>query len=130
MKAIETLIEQFMAACNANDPVALAAVHDNDAIEVPANVVGKLAIQAWLEGMFKENKVTCALTPLETQVAGDWAYQRGNSTFLITPKSGKPIEESGKYLNIYRRQPDGSWKFYREISNSSNPSPGATGGQK
>jgi uncharacterized protein (TIGR02246 family) len=130
MKAIEALIQQFTATCNSNDPAALAAIHDDNAIEMPPNIEGKQFIQAWLQGIFKENKVTCTLTPLETQVAGDWAYQRGNSTFIITPKSGKPMEESGKYLNIYRRQPDGSWKFYREMSNSNSPPPSATGKKK
>lgn len=57
-------------------------------------------------------------TPLETQVAGDWAYERGNITETVTPKSGKPLERSLKYLAILNRQADGAWKIHLDIDNS------------
>jgi ketosteroid isomerase-like protein len=63
-------------------------------------------------------------------VAGDWAYDRGNYTLTVTPKPGKPMEESGKYLAVCKRQPDGSWKISRLIYNSNNPPPGAAGKKK
>jgi hypothetical protein len=34
-----------------------------------------------------------------------------------------PIEEQGKFLQIYRKQSDGSWKMTREIYNSDLPLP-------
>jgi ketosteroid isomerase-like protein len=99
-----------------------------------AAVEGKQAIQAVYEARVKENAgkmtLTAVFTLLETQVAGDWAYDRGNYTLTVTPKSGKPTETSGKYLTIYKRQPDGSWKIYRDISNSNNPPPSAVGKKK
>lgn len=49
-----------------------------------------------------------AVNPPETQVAGGWGYERGNGTITATPKSGKPITISFKYLSIVRRQADGS----------------------
>ena len=72
---------------------------------------------------------TVAFTPLETQVAGDWAYEHGNSTVTITPKSGKPTVESFRYLDIYRRQSDGSWKIHRDMGNNGSP-PLPTAGKK
>jgi len=131
--AINALRDQFTAAFNSNDAAATAATYTGDAIAMLANqaaVEGKQAIQASYEAMFKGNAVKIALTPLETQVAGDWAYDRGNATITVTPKSGKPIEESSKYLVIAKRQPDGSWKLYRDIDNSNNPPPGAAGKKK
>ena len=131
--AINALRDQFTAAFNSNDAAATAATYTGDAIAMLANqaaVEGKQAIQASYEAMFKGNAVKIALTPLETQVAGDWAYDRGNATITVTPKSGKPMETFGKYLTIYKRQPDGSWKIYRDISNSNNPPSGAAGKKK
>jgi ketosteroid isomerase-like protein len=76
------------------------------------------AIQAKLEANFRENPATIKHPPLETQVAGNWAYELCNLAVTVTPKSGKPTEESVKYLVILKRQPDGPWKVYRDISNS------------
>ncbi len=84
-------------------------------------------VRGYVQG---ERGQSSTFTPLETQVAGDWAYDRGNYTVTVTPKSGKPMEASAKYLIIVKRQPDGSWKVYREISNSNNPPPGAAGKKK
>jgi len=131
--AINALRDQFTAAFNSSDAAAVAATYTDDAIMLPENraaVEGKPAIQASYEAMFKENTGKIVLTPLETQVAGDWAYDRGNATVTVTPKSGKPMEESSKYLVILKRQGDGSWKVYRDTDNSNNPPPGAAGKKK
>ena len=135
--AIKALGEQFTVAYNSMDAAAMAATYADDAIlmdQGQAPVEGKQAIQAWYEGMFKATVgkivITVAFTPLETQVAGDWAYQRGNYTSTMTPKSGKPMEISFKFLTIYKRQPDGSWKIYRDMSNTNTPPPSAAGKKK
>jgi ketosteroid isomerase-like protein len=48
----------------------------------------------------------------ETQVADDWGFDRGTYTYLITPKKeGESGFVDGKYLTIYKRQADGSWKI-------------------
>ncbi len=127
MKTINACRDQYVAAVNAGDAVAVAATLTDDAIDMgqyePA-VEGKQAIQASYETMFKEHTVKIALTPLETQVLGDWGYDRGTYTITVTPKTGKPFEDSGKYLDILKRLPDGSWKVSRSIYNTSNPPPG------
>jgi hypothetical protein len=43
-------------------------------------------------------------------------------TFTI-PGVPTPIDEQGKFLQIYRTQSDGSWKMTREIYNSDLPIP-------
>ena len=135
--AINALRDKVTAAYNSTDAAALAATYADDAIMMNPNqdpVEGKPAIQASYEAMFKENAgtvaINLALSPLETQVAGDWAYDRGNATSTVTPKSGKPVEQLGKYLVIAKRQTDGSWKVYREMSNMNSPPPGAAGKKK
>ncbi len=85
--AINTLRDQVAAAFNAHDPAAMAATYADDAIEMnpdePA-IEGRQAIQAAYEAMFKEMPGKLAFSPLETQVAGDWAYDRGNYTATMT----------------------------------------------
>ena len=131
--AIKALGDQYDAAVNSGDAAGVAATYADDGIEMAPNQAateGRQAIQASNEASFKEYAFKIAETPLETQVAGDWAYGRGNYTLTVTPKSGKPTEGSGKYLFIAKRQPDGSWKYYRAIWNSNNPPPSAAGKKK
>ena len=126
IKAINELRSQFATAYNANDAAAAAAYFADDAILMFPNqeaIEGKQAIQAALEDFFKQNAARITHTPLETEVAGDWAYERGNITETVTPKSGKAIERSLKYLVILKRQPDGSWKIHRDMDNSNLKEP-------
>ncbi|SPE31495.1 exported hypothetical protein [Candidatus Sulfopaludibacter sp. SbA6] len=128
--AVNALRGKFSVAFNSNDAAALAALFADDAIVMPVNqpaVDGRPAIQSLYEAMFKANAVKVAITSLETQLAGDWAYDRGNATTTITPKSGNPIEESFKYLVVLKRLPGGLWKVYRDIDNSNGPPPAAPG---
>ena len=124
--AINALRDQFATAYNSNDAATAAAFFTDDAVLMFPNqaaVEGKQAIQAALEDFFKQNAAKITHTPLETQVAGDWAYERGNITETVTPKSGKAIERSLKYLVILKRQPDGSWKIHRDMDNSNLKEP-------
>ena len=131
--AVNALRDQFASALSSGDAAAVAAAYADDAVMMNPNqstIEGKQTIQAWYEAMFKESAAKIVHTPLETQVAGDWAYDRGNAMITMTPKTGKSTEESVKFLVILKRQPEGSWKVYREISNSNNPLPAAAGKKK
>ena len=58
----------------------------------------------------------------EVQVAGDWAYARGTFMAAFEMKDGgEPIPYDGKFLTIFKRQSDGSWKIHRDIYNSNVP---------
>ena len=131
--AIKAQLDQYTAAFNSNDAAAAAAYFADEAIMMGPNqaaVEGKQAIQAAYDSLFKESAAKGAFTSIEVQVVGDWAYQRGNYAQTVTPKSGKPIEDSGKFLEILKRQSDGSWKSYRLVWNTNNPLPSAAGKKK
>jgi uncharacterized protein (TIGR02246 family) len=58
----------------------------------------------------------------EVQVGGEWAIARGGYTATLTPKAGgDAIPVDGKYITILQQQVDGSWKIYRDITNSNVP---------
>jgi ketosteroid isomerase-like protein len=62
------------------------------------------------------------LTTEEVVVFGDIGYARGVYTTRVTPKGGgAPSFVDGKFLTVYRRQADGSWKIYRDCYNSNVP---------
>jgi ketosteroid isomerase-like protein len=40
------------------------------------------------------------------------------------PKGTKPITDKGKYLTVFKKQADGSWKAVADMINSDTPAPG------
>lgn len=121
IKAVSELHHRYAAAFNSNDAAAVATFYTEEAVlmlpGIPA-IQGRQAIQAMFEEYFKQNAVKIKHTPLDTQVVGDWAYERGNIREAITPRSGQPLEKSLKYLAILKRQADGAWKIHVDIVNS------------
>lgn len=49
-------------------------------------------------------------------VDGDLAYEWGRSDARFSGRSGGPTRRAGRYLTCWKKQPDGSWKIYRNNS--------------
>ena len=53
---------------------------------------------------------------------GDLAFSQGAYTLTTTnPKTKKPMMEKGKYLEVYQKQADGSWKVVEDATNADAP---------
>ena len=48
------------------------------------------------------------------------AYLQGTYT-MTDPKTKKPMADKGKYLTVFTKQPDGSWKAIADAFNSDPP---------
>jgi uncharacterized protein (TIGR02246 family) len=58
-------------------------------------------------------------TTVEVSKGGDLAYTQGTYTMTSTdPKTKRPITEKGKYVTVYKKQSDGSWKAIEDIANA------------
>ncbi len=57
--------------------------------------------------------------------AGDRATVIGRYSFTMTPPGGTAVNESGKYMEVWARQPNGSWRSIHDIFNSDTPLPPA-----
>jgi ketosteroid isomerase-like protein len=53
--------------------------------------------------------------------SGDLAYASGVYDLTLSPPGSGTISDNGKYVVVYRRQPDGTWKAIADIFNSSRP---------
>ena len=93
-----------------------------DALELPA---GKNAVQGRdnIYNMMKDNQGDYKLewTPQYAEVAksGELGYTWG--TYILSYNDEKGVEQKnyGKYLNIWKKQTDGSWKVAVDMGNSS-----------
>jgi ketosteroid isomerase-like protein len=122
--AVRQGCESFANLLNAKDFKGAAALYAEDAIVLPPNqaaVEGRAAIQAFLEAFPPFSNFQ--LKSLEIEGRGDLAYERGTNSMTVTPAGAAPIEDRGKYVAIWRKQADGSWKCVRDIWNSDLPLP-------
>ena len=118
-------IDIEMKAANEGDAAGWASLYAQDAIvlrpHAPA-VEGREAIQQWLATLPPISNAKGQ--GLEVVGYGDLAYLRGTYTMTFSiPGAPASIDEQGKFLQIYRKQSDGSWKMTREIYNSDLPLP-------
>jgi ketosteroid isomerase-like protein len=72
------------------------------------------------------NLKTAIYGETEVEVSGDLAFSRGTYTLSFTPKEEGPTTHiDGKWLDILKRQADGSWKIYRDcVTNNAPPKVG------
>jgi uncharacterized protein (TIGR02246 family) len=128
-QAIDRTRDAHVAALNSGDVDAWAGAFTNDGVQMPPNFpanVGRDNIQAWSGAFLGAFRAEFSLAPEEVQIAGaEWAFERGTYKITLTPKAGgEPMQDAGKYITIYQRQPDESWSMAHDIWNSSNPLPG------
>lgn len=100
----------------------------DDASLLPPNApiaTGKPAITKVWEGLFALPGFAVAWQPVAVEVArsGDLAYSRGTYELTANDPNGKPETERGKYLEVWKKQADGSWKVVADMFSSDQPLP-------
>ncbi len=117
---INEATQTFVKAALAKDWATLAALYVDDAVLNPPNepaVKGRAAIRAWMEKFppitdFKASNV-------RVEGRDDLAYVLGTYTMAIAPPGTPgPVKDSGKYVEVRRRQADGKWLIEVDIFNS------------
>jgi ketosteroid isomerase-like protein len=57
------------------------------------------------------------LTTIEVEGSGGTVYEIGKTRVRIQPEGQQAIQDSTKYLVIWKRQADGTWKVHVDIWN-------------
>jgi uncharacterized protein (TIGR02246 family) len=122
--AIESVSEQFRQALLRRDFDAVSALYTADAVLMPphhpAVQGGPQAIKAWIAAFPKVTEFNLTIDRVDGRA--DLAYVRGTYTMTIHPEGAPaPISDRGKYLEIRRRQPDGTWLLEADTFNSDLP---------
>ena len=120
--AITRTTAELLAAVNASDVERCSAVWAaNGVLMAPhhPSVHGYQAIVQYFRELFSRSKFRFTFTSSHIHVAGDTALERLTYAATIWPGHDvPPIEDVGKGLHVYQRQPDGSWKLTHDIWNS------------
>lgn len=124
-QAIEAQNTRFDSAVMKGDSAALVSFYTDDAVVMFANMPaakGNEAIAKAFGALTKVMKMSAfKLTTQDVIVAGDYAIERGVYENTDRAAKGGPKHDVGKYLVLWKKQPDGSYKIVRDIANTDLP---------
>jgi uncharacterized protein (TIGR02246 family) len=127
VKAIKDLEATWVQAFASKDVDKVGAVYSDDAsvfmTDAPI-VTGTSAIKDALKPMLadKNFSITFSSDKVEVAKSGDLGYSQGTYTMTSTaPKAKKARTEKGKFVTVFKKQADGSWKAAADIFNADAP---------
>jgi uncharacterized protein (TIGR02246 family) len=123
LAAIAAADSAFAAAANSGNVDGVAAVYASNAALLPPNLPpqkGRAAIRSFWAGFLNAYTVRFELGSDAVEGRGDLAYNVGHYRFTAVPKakSDPGVADEGKFVEILRRQPDGSWKYVVDMYSS------------
>lgn len=113
-------MEAWTQAFNAADETALLATYTADAVLYPPNaeaVKGHDGVRAMFGGGLKQGLKAMQSTEV-LEVRDDMAFRAGS--FVLQDAAGKQLDR-GKFIELWRKGADGTWKMSHDMWNSSNP---------
>jgi ketosteroid isomerase-like protein len=122
--AIKAKSELWSKAGSVKDSASFATFYADDAtVMFPHEPVfkGMDAIKAVLTPMMQDPNYSLSFTTDRVEVSGILAYTQGAVSLRTTARDGKPFPDTGKYLAVWKKQSDGSWKVIEHIFNSDLP---------
>ena len=124
--ALRKLDDEWSKAIGARDVDKAVSYYSDDAVVMPPNIptlTGKEPIRTLWKSMLESPSFSGGWTATKVEVArsGDLAYVSGNYEFKEQDDRGTPIVDKGKYLEVWRKQADGSWKCVADMFNSDLP---------
>ncbi len=125
-EAIQSISVKFVEAMNRGDAAGVASFYNEDAkLLAPNNpmVIGKQAIQEFWQGGMEMGMRDLTLETMDLDYSGDLACDVGVYTFNTQPEGGQILKDEGKYIEIWKKQADGSWKLAVDMFNSDFPPP-------
>ena len=128
MEAISAADAALQSAVAERNLEAIISFYAEDAVMLPTAepiVVGKPAIRKeWQHILdipdFQNRSV---LTKVDVSSGGDMAYSMGTYLAMMLGEDGQPVTEPGKFLSVWKRQSDGSWRIVADTYNTDIPPP-------
>jgi ketosteroid isomerase-like protein len=117
-RALRAQSEAFVRHFNAGDADQLVqAFYTEDARLLPPNhptITGRSQICEAFRGFFGMGMGGLTIGDYEIEVAGSGDLAWGTGTFSLA----RPAPDRGKFVEVYRRQADGSWRCVADMFSS------------
>ena len=127
-KTVDDFNSASIEAMKNNNTETVLTFYTDDATQLPNNgvaVKGKDNIKAEMEKMMSMGMKMkdVSFTSVEVNAAGDIGYEIGNYSMTMEMAPMGEMKDEGKYMTLFKKQQDGSWKVYAEIWNTNSPMP-------
>jgi ketosteroid isomerase-like protein len=120
-KALAKLDDDWSAAAATKDAVKVASFYADDAIAYAPNepaAMGRAAAQKVWEAYFATPEFSISWKTTHAEVNGDLGFTAGTYEDSYRGEDGQTVQETGKYLCVWKKQKDGSWKAIHDMWNS------------
>ena len=118
--SIEAILERFSECLNGGDAAGVAAHYTDDAALLPPNAAridGREGIQGAWQALIDANVRDVTLSTQEVDVFGDVANEVGIIRATAPGEDGGRVQFTGKYVTVWQRGRDGTWRLHRDIWN-------------
>ena len=126
-KAIRDSEAAWVKAFATKEPEKAAAFYADDAASMLPDtplMTGRRAIIAGMKPELGDPNFSLVFAPTKVEIAksGDIAYTQGTFKYTTTdPKTRKRVGQSGNYVEVYKRQANGTWKVEEDIATEETP---------
>jgi len=122
-QVLRDLDAAWAKAAAAKDVEQTIGYYSNDAIVLPPNAATaatKEAVRNIWKDMLASPGLAITWKPTRAQIAksGDLGWVSGAYELTMNDESGKPINDRGKYLEVWEKQTDGNWKCRADMWSS------------
>jgi ketosteroid isomerase-like protein len=125
VQAVKDADAAALKAAQALDANGTVSYYSDDATVMPPNVPAitdrASAQKAWAAMLVPGAKVSWAANKVESAASGDIVYDQGTYSVTVPGPDGKWVNDEGKYLSVWKKQADGSWKEAEDMWNSDLP---------
>lgn len=119
LQAIAHRRQEWIAAVNARDVARYLELLTPDIVWLPPGqpaLSGRRAFESWVRPFFEQFAYEFDITEPDVRIAGDWAVERGAfQTRMKALDDGRSGQHEGRYLVIWRRASDNSWRIERYV---------------
>ena len=112
---------EWSKAVAAKDVEKTMSYYADDALMMPPNIptlTGKESIRTLWKSLLEAPGFAGAWTATKVDVSGNLSYVTGTYEITETDDTGKPMTDKGKYVEVWKKQPDGSWKSVAHMFSS------------
>jgi uncharacterized protein (TIGR02246 family) len=120
-------VAAFISDWSGKDADRIAAHYTDDGNVIIPNspvMTGRDAIGKAMKEALADPNWSLALQPVQVEVSrsGDLGYARGTYVLTATDqKSKKAVTEKGRFVTVFRKGADGTWKAVQDINNAEAP---------
>ncbi|MBV9301744.1 MAG: DUF4440 domain-containing protein [Acidobacteriaceae bacterium] len=123
---LRALDEQWSATAARNDLEGTVAFYAYNAVLLASNAPiatdRKSIRESWAGLLGPHNNVSWKVSKVEVAASGELGYLYGTySLALRDPKGGPPVSDTGKFVEIWKKQAGGEWKCILDTYNSDLP---------